>query len=187
MEISNNYNINFGAKFGPNLKKQLNKREGNGNPLYADFVEDTFNKIHDKYLLKGLTIEHANNERLEISHELYPEITSNIFVRVPKGSTLSQRVLNIPPVKYIYAQDKIALEYIETSLKYAEQLKMVILAEICKPISEFTDEQIKLYKTLKDDITKIDNNIKTINNELNLKRVNIAEQVEIAKQNHANK
>ena len=181
MEISNNYNVNFGAKFGPNLKKQLNKREGNGNPSYADFVEDTFNKIHDDYLLEGLTIEHANNERLVISHELCPEIKSNILVKVPRKSTLSQRILDIPAIKYIVAQTEVAYQNLEENYKSTETLKMTLLSEACKPASEITDAKIDFYTSLKDDITRTLNNIETINDELESKRNNIIEQIKIAK------
>ena len=187
MEISNNYNVNFGAKFGPNLKKQLNKREGNGNPSYADFVEDTFNKIHDDYLLEGLTIEHANNERLVISHELCPEIKSNILVKVPRKSTLSQRILDIPAIKYIVAQTEVAYQNLEENYKSTETLKMALLSEACKPASEITDVKIDFYTSLKDDITRTLDNIETINDELESKHNNIIEQIKIAKGNNANK
>ena len=187
MEISNNYNVNFGAKFGPNLKKQLNKREGNGNPLYADFVEDTFNKIHDDYLLEGLTIEHANNERLVISHELCPEIKSKIWVKVPKKSTLSQRILDIPAIKYIIAQSVVLYRNVEESKKSVKTLEIALLSETCKPASEITDAKIDFYTALKDDIIRTYDNIETLDKELKLKHNNIIEQIKIAKGNNANK
>lgn len=181
MEISNNYNINFCAKFGPNLKKQLNRREGNGNPLYADFVEDTFNKIHDKYLLKGLTIEHVNNERLEISHEFCPEIKSKVWVKVPKKTTLSQRILDIPAIKYIVAQSEVLYRNVEESHKSAKTLEIALMSETCKPASQITDAQIDFYTSLKDEVTRALNNIETIDNEFKLKQNSILEQVKIAK------
>ena len=165
MEISNNYNINFGAKFGPNLKKQLNRREGNGNPLYADFVEDTF----------------VNNERLEISHEFCPEIKSKVWVKVPKKSTLSQRILDIPAIKYIVAQSEVLYRNVEESHKSAKTLEIALMSETCTPATQITDAQIDFYTSLKDEVTRALNNIETIDNEFKLKQNSILEQVKIAK------
>ena len=190
MEISNNYNVNFCAKFGPNLKKQLTRREGNNNPAYAEFVEDSFNKVHNNYLLDGLTIEHVNNETLKVSHECCPEKSSYIYVDVPRGSKLSQRVLNIPAIKYIFAQDQIIDKYIKTSSESLNHIKQIILSDLIQiksnPASVDPNKK-DYYKSLNDDIKRISKNMDSICSEINAKEENIKEQIKIAKGNNANK
>jgi hypothetical protein len=185
MEINNNYNINFGAKFGPNLKKQLTRREGNNNPIYAEFVEDSFNKTHNNYLLDGLTIEHINNTTLKISHEYWPEQYSFIRVDAPRGSKLSQRVLNIPAITYIYAQDKIIDKNIATSIESIHQIEQILLSELMQIKSNMTpskaENKTDFYKALRDDITRITNNTDSICEEIKEKEEYINEQIRIAK------
>lgn len=139
MNTLNNYNVSFGAKFGPKLKQQILKRDGNGEQLYAAAIEKTFEKKHSSYLFDRLVIEHINNGCLRVYHELYPDICSHIYLKVPKGSTLSGRILAVEPIKFIRAQ----LEVAQQCLKEGENFINNIWLE--KSLKTDSNKTIRLF------------------------------------------
>ena len=67
MEINNNYNINFGAKLGPNLKTTLLKKEFGGDKSRLKKFEDVFEKTFNECLEENTVLEMTAKEEKVLS------------------------------------------------------------------------------------------------------------------------
>ena len=64
MEISNNYNINFGAKFGPNLRATLLKSDFGGSKQKLNELEDTFSKNFEEWIEENIEFTMEDDYRV---------------------------------------------------------------------------------------------------------------------------
>ena len=121
MEISNNYNINFGAKFGPNLRATLLKNDFGGSKQKLAEFEDTFSKNFEEWLEENTILELRKGGKFEISNPAFPNHRT-IFNLVARAKTLSERLLNAHYLNFNYNECKLFKQIISKEVKKGKTL-----------------------------------------------------------------
>ena len=121
MEISNNYNINFGAKFGPNLRATLLKNDFGGSKQKLAEFEDTFSKNFEEWLEENTILELRKGGKFEISNPAFPNHRI-IFNLVARAKTLSERLLNAHYLNFNYNECKLFKQIISKEVKKGKTL-----------------------------------------------------------------
>jgi hypothetical protein len=116
MEINNNYNINFGAKFGPNLKTTLLKKEFGGDKSRLKKFEDTFQKVVEECLEENTVLEMTPKGRFELSHPAFPKYKIP-FRLIAKDVNLLEKILKTHPLNYRYNENTLFKTIISKEVK----------------------------------------------------------------------
>ncbi|MBR6723548.1 hypothetical protein IKL64_08845 [bacterium] len=122
MEISNNYNINFGAKFGPNLRATLLKSDFGGSKQKLNELEDTFSKNFEEWIEENTVLELRNNGKFELSNPAFPKYKV-IFNLVSSAKTLSEKLLNAHYLNFNYNECKLFKQIISKEVKKGKTLE----------------------------------------------------------------
>lgn len=152
MEISNNYNLNFCAKFGPNLKSALLKNDFRGSKQKLTKFEDTFNKNFEEWLEKNSILELRKNGKFELSNPTFPEYKV-IFNIASKAKSLSEKLLKTHYLNFNYNECKLFKQIISKEIKKGKTLEELKAIAETKLVAgqrrEYFSDFINLAKRIK--------------------------------------
>lgn len=122
MEINNNYNINFGAKLGPNLKTTLLKKEFGGDKSRLKKFEDVFEKTFNEYLEENTVLEMTAKGRFELHNSIFPKFKVP-FRLMSHEPGLVQKILKTHPLNYNYNECSLFKKIISKEVKRGVSLE----------------------------------------------------------------
>ena len=121
MEISNNNNLTFCAKFGPNLKTTLLKKEFGGNKTRLEKFEDTFQKIIEDCLEENTILEMNSKGHFELSNPVFPKYKVP-FRLMAKDCKLMDKIIKTHPLNYRHNENTLFRKIVAKEVKRGTSL-----------------------------------------------------------------
>ena len=122
MQINSYDNLSFQAKFGPNLKSTLLKKDFGGSKQKLAEFEDTFSKNFEEWIEENTILELRKSGKFEISNPAFPG-HKIIFSLVSRAKTLSEQLLNAHYLNFNYNECKLFKQIISKEVQKGKTLE----------------------------------------------------------------